>query len=336
MKHFKQLTIVIMCISLLLCGCGGTTDSNNIKNKDAFTLSEYISSGETIWFLTDGTGKDSEIETIYVLEADGTMYYCSSNWTLGEAEQKEDSDISSIVKKKYEENMLKKISDCINGPESFNLYANAIGNTVLHLSDCETSVAYSFGDAGVTKDNQKLYEIATECYQACIPSKTDDKWAYFHLVEETSKVYAQKYIDWQSSYLTTAFEPYASNIKPAQYKLSLISDSTGNNTQNELIVFQDFAPLKHHYAEGYFCNTTTLELSYVNAYESDKGAVNCANVYDSWYGGYRLDDDYLITRVNEPKLFQLDTIGTENISVDNTNSLFDKSVIIELPRGIGG
>ena len=37
MKHFKQLTLIILTLSLLFCGCG---DTNNLKNKDEYTFSE--------------------------------------------------------------------------------------------------------------------------------------------------------------------------------------------------------------------------------------------------------------------------------------------------------
>lgn len=332
MKYFKRLTLIILTLSLLFCGCGGTS---NLNNKGEYTFSEYVSSGETIWFLTDGLGKDAEIETIYVLETDGTLYYCSSNWTLGEAEKKTDDEISSTVKNKYTEDISAQISNRINNSLSVETCADAIGNTVLDLSGKDLTLSYSFGDIGVLKDAPTLYGIATECYEECISSINLSDDEYYNLIEQTSKVYAQKYVDWLIPHLTSKFELYTNDVKPAQYKLALTSDSTGNNTENEFFVFQDYAPLEKN-SKGYYCATTELELSYISPYESDKGATNCANIYDSWYGGYSVKKGYFLTRVSEPKTFKLDTIGTENITVDDTDALFDTTVIIEAPSEIGG
>lgn len=97
MKHFKQLVLIILTLSLLLCGCGGTQDNginnntennNSVSEKNEYSLSEYISKGETIWFLTNGYGKDNKIKQIFVFEPNGTLYYCNCDWKIGEAEQK--------------------------------------------------------------------------------------------------------------------------------------------------------------------------------------------------------------------------------------------------------
>ncbi len=287
MKHFKQLTLIILTLSLLLCGCGGTqangtndntgnnstntsTNNNSIVEKEEYSLSEYISSGETIWYLAEGYGKDDEIEQIYVLEPTGTVYYCDSKWTIGEAEQKDDNEIISYVKQTYEENMKETINYLINYQGKENKYTDEI------------------------------------------------------LVTDMSSI----------------FTPYLEKIEPAHWKLSIITDSTGNNTQTEIFAYQDFAPL----SLGDYCiaGVTYIELSYIVPYESDKGTTNCFQVYDSWYGGYRATgilsdssetgnevDGFLLTRVNTNLLFNLDEVGTKNIDIDNYPSFEENKIEVE-------
>lgn len=286
MRHFKQLLLVILTLSLLLCGCGGTqangtdetndnsnntTDTNENNNsiveKDEYSLSEYNSTGETIWFLTDGYGKDDEIEQIFVFDPNGNMYYCDCDWKLGEAEQKEDSEINSYVKQEYEKNMTEQVNKAIAWQ----------GTTA--LSDLSI------------------------------------------VVSDTA----------------TLFSPYI-NIEPAQYKFSIISDSTGNNTEWEVLAYQEYAPIFFNEDSGCVATITYIRLAYIPQYESDKGATNCFQIYDSWYGGYGvkcitnsandLDRNekttkYLLTRLNASKHFTLDEVGTANIGIDNADSLFE-------------
>lgn len=289
MKHFKQLTLIILTLSLLLCGCGGAqangtndntgnnsaqdnTNNNLIVEKDEYTLSEYISTGETIWFLTYGYGKDDKIDQIFVFEPNGTLYYCDCDWKIGEAEQKDDSEIISYVKQEYEKAMTEKINRLISW------------------------------EGEVIED-------------------------YNLLTSETSSLYS----------------PYLENIEPGQYKFSIISDSTGNNTEREVIAYQEFAPVTFD-DNLWDCvaRITYVKLSYIYQYESDKGSTNCFQVYDSWYGGYAVEyittyadyldknaktREYLLTRLDSSKHFTLDEVGTANIGIDNADSLFEEIIM---------
>lgn len=280
MKHFKQLTLIILTLSLLLCGCGGTQENgtndntennaannnqndNSVSEKTEYSLSEYLNNGTSIWYVTNGYGKDDSIRSIYVVDADGTIYYCTSNWTLGEAEQKDDADIIATVKSNYEESMTNNINNIIS------------------------------------TQNETLYVWIDE-EQVAVKYATD---------------------------LASSYAPYLDNIKPANYKLIVESDSTGNNTESEVLAFQEFAPISCFDTRGdydYNADTMYIGLSYLVPYESDKGATNCFQVYDSWYGGYSISDaceemsskGYLLTRVSAPKVFTLDEIGTAGIEID--------------------
>ena len=286
MKHFKQLTLIIMCLSLLLCACGTTNsnsnnnannnstnnespNNNSVDNKSEFTLGEYLSNGERIWFLANGYGKDNEIDKIYVFEPNGTVYYCDSDWKLGEAEQKEDSEIIAHVKQEYEKNMTEAVNKAISW-------------------------------------NGKGFED----YSICI------------------------------SDTATLFTPYL-NIKPAQYKLSIISDSTGNNTAREVIAFQEFAPVFFNW-DSWKSEATITYMELIRLTNGSSTDGNCYQVYDSWYGGYIVTSiasyesslnkstkikGYLLTRLNSNKILKLDTVGTPNIGIDNAGSLFEKNEI---------
>lgn len=284
MKHFKQLTLILLCFVLLLSGCGtrdtSTTngsskeEDNNTKidsdedlpvTKTEYTLNEYLNTGETIWYLTQGYGKDDEIDEILVIATDGSLYYCSSDWTLGEVEQKDDSEIVAYVKQTYEENMTKRI--------------NSI--------------------------------IAQEGKQEAAGTITTN--------------------------LSSIYTPYLENIEAATYQLTLVSDSTGNKTTNENLCYMQFAPLSGRESDYMpFTNDIyTMTLSYVYLYESDQGSTNCFQIYDSWYGGYSIEEykegyhsEYFLTRVNSPMIFNLDEIGTKNIPVDVTSfSLFERTEV---------
>ena len=155
MKHFKQLTLIILTPSLFLCGCGGAgtngtdentennsnnnnTNNESIAEKKEYTFNEYISSGETIWFLTDGYGKDAKIKNIFVLDKNGSLYYCFTpnsidsyydlDWTLGQVEQMDNKEIISYVKQTY----TKLKNSLMNSHESTN--SSTMTNSWLILS----------------------------------------------------------------------------------------------------------------------------------------------------------------------------------------------------------
>ena len=286
MKHFKQLTLIFLTFSLLLYGCGGTqtngTNDNNVNNstngdpnnnsiveKDQYTFSEYLFNGEHIWYFTEGYGKDDKIKTIYVTEPDGTMYYCKSDWNLGEAEQKEDSEIIAYVKQEYENNMSEQAN-------------------------------YLISWEGKITDGTLL-----------------------------------------TTSMSSMLAPYLDNITPAPFKLSIISDSTGNNTSREVLAYQEFAPLS--FDDNIWdavAKVTYIELSHLAGLTMEDP--NCHQIYDSWYGGYlvkavtpnvkylntnQITEGCFLTRVESNKLFKLDSVGTENIGIDNADSLFEKIVI---------
>lgn len=347
-KRILSLLLATTMIIGTLTGCGNNNSStsgnagssgtsNNVEGKTELTLSEYLNSGETIWFLTKGYGKDDTIKQIYVMESDGTVYYCNSDWTLGKAEQMDDKEIIAHVKKEYEEEVKKDISSKINNTYKLSDCTTAIGNYVLYLIGGDMYEYYYFGDRWISRSrNSKIKEFAIECYQECLTKSYNSTKEYYEIIEECASIYAQKSVDWCVEYLTTQYEPYLNNIQPSQYKLGLISDSTGNNTESEMLVLQDAVPLANG-ENGLAGKISETELTYLAPYESNEGTTNCFSIYDSWYGGYMTSNRnyFFLTRTTSPKIFKLDEVGTKNIPVDDIDSLFDKKALIEWEAGFG-
>lgn len=153
--------------------------------------------------------------------------------------------------------------------------------------------------------------------------------------------------------MKTILAPYSETVKPASWKLSIITDSTGNNTEREVFAFQQSAPLTFLFDLSQ--SIVNIELSTIASYESHEGSVNCFQIYDSWYGGAKIqktscncpsvfsyhalcgnncphpsidcDFAYFLTRFDSNKSFELDEVGAKNVGIDNADSLFEKFVI---------
>lgn len=367
-KKILSMLLVVTMVASIFTGCGGDDVSSTLGDADSstnipsnsnafakqkeYSLNEYLKSGETIWYRISGLGgKDEAIGQVYVIETDGTMYYCdlhsdwgiiNLNWTIGDVEQMTDEEIISTIKQQYEKYYSKIVERRITGglnEQDIEFKAHVIASDVLNKMNISNrefiNALYEeycmYDDEGYGIIETPYYRnLLDECYQECINASCDtDKAVY-----EIAKKYAQKYVEWY----TALYEPYCKNIKPLQYKLSLISDSTGNNTETEVFMFQESVPLQATYNveedvwESYVCGITEMELEYVYPYEGSEGATNCFNVYDSWYGGYKVGKGYLVTRTSSPKIFKLDEVGTKGVTVDikDRKSLFEQGSVIKL------
>lgn len=122
----KKIVSLILCLAMLLtlCACSSKDEPKThevdmggytieITSVD-YTLSEYLSSGETIWYqLDEDKGKDSDVKKIFVINPDGTLYYIDKvTETLGELEQMEDADIVAMVKEEYHRKALVNMVGC--------------------------------------------------------------------------------------------------------------------------------------------------------------------------------------------------------------------------------
>lgn len=132
-KHLTKLVSLglSVAVALSLSACGGDSKSdaseetrspvaergeaitgqsgaqeNLAEAAGGVTLSQWLGSGETIWYVTETPvsqlGKDTEVETILLLGADGTA--CSGDadgLTLGELAQMEEAEIAELTRETY-------------------------------------------------------------------------------------------------------------------------------------------------------------------------------------------------------------------------------------------
>lgn len=73
---------------------------------ESITLSDWLGGGEAVWYLTetpvDQLGKDTEVETLLLLEPDGTAYAGSAGgMTLGELAQMNEADLAQEARDAY-------------------------------------------------------------------------------------------------------------------------------------------------------------------------------------------------------------------------------------------
>lgn len=92
MKHFKKLFLFIMCITLLLCGCGngGTSTPKGIIGSEKPTIAYY----------TDKMDKDEVPNSIFVFQNGKTKEY-DTDYTMGELSKMTDEEILSALQKEY-------------------------------------------------------------------------------------------------------------------------------------------------------------------------------------------------------------------------------------------
>lgn len=232
-------------------------------------LSEYLSSGRTIWYyITPGDkalGREAPVYSIFVLEPDGTTIFAYSNMNLGELAQMTDEEIIAMVQTDY--------------------------------TDAESRM-----DLGEIMPVDYPSDMTYEEYVAQLEVEREARNA--------------------------RIEEFYTNRAPAQYKLSIITDRTGNNTESEVfaIQYQEY----DKWSDEVVTETSSQTLSQDWGFMDEDGVYgNCYTVvYDSLYGGFfiygRNGVQYFYTRVNANYYFELDETGTVGIPLDvNAESLFD-------------
>lgn len=413
---------VIMLLTLCACGSnnGSETDSTTgmsqqntpvtnqpgVVNDDtpdnkpaqptaqAYTLSEYLSSGETIWFQMDADkGKDSKVIWIYVFEPDGTMYCTGVSYTLGELEQMDDTEIVEMAKQDYmndvaighshrhfvqmsKEEVIRSIFDIIYfaaDPDVDMFTGEVTAKTKesitegIKRNDHNLSSVYLVDEIIAHVDQidlvtQSINGLASkmgQCSEFKIKDESDpllkncfdlayfDALASFYVTcyEIPEDHYLRATIDYIASVgfeeelkaietataglYDLAEEIYNDTVKriedskalvqPGQYCLSIVSDSTGNNTLS----------MKLHYQ--YISDIATMEtrigsLTLDVIIPADVGGNTCETVvYDSIYGGYVVNDDVFYTRAVQGMELNLDQIGESDLPIDvkESESLFD-------------
>ena len=106
MKNFKQLTLIIICFSLLLCGCNGM--SGNITPKTIINSEEPV-----IGYWTDELNKDKTPSSIYVFQ-NGKVKEYDTKYKMGELSEMSDSEILSALQQEYVEKEILSTQNNLN------------------------------------------------------------------------------------------------------------------------------------------------------------------------------------------------------------------------------
>ncbi len=127
-KNLTKLMSLTLALAttLTLTACGGGGDDSGAENTSSgtpggaqsvqetaqgTTLSQYLSGGESVWYLVNGSvssvGKDTEVEQIFLLNPDGTAWGGEVNGlTLGDISQMEEAEIADLAREAHRETAL--------------------------------------------------------------------------------------------------------------------------------------------------------------------------------------------------------------------------------------
>lgn len=383
MNKLYKIASIVLCVALLLtlCACGseenqgnsGTNQQNTpITNQSGavddiapedrpavpadleYTVSEYLATGETIWYMIDeNEGKDSFVKRIFVIEPNGTLYTMNNvRRTLGELEQMDDVDIAAMVKTEY-------AKQCVDYYESYmetdreetlnslkqGLIVQEVFETAIYVPVTELLAS----DPGLIFDEAYYEDIVSvltlwenfmrkhgtseelllsSSYMLCEPQSALRDWIVSMVSEgeiteegaEALKAVGQAYEDLCNAFYDSKcaeIEAFIDTVQPCPYKLVIVTDSTGNNTSYMELVYQTTKIGGH-------TNIDAQPLSYIYPAGQNNGNSNTV-IYDSLYGGYYNDGDYLFTRVSDDVHFMLDAVGTYDLPIDvkDYESLFD-------------
>lgn len=183
MKKIKKIASILLCVTMMLtfCACGG--EGNGVaggKKNGEYTLSEYLSSGTTIWYAGSSITKNT-VATIFVMEPDGNLYvldayYGDYSWRdLGTLSQMEDSEIASKVKEEYKKRIAADGSENIVYAEE----AAAIAEILELLSfDGHGVTNVVEGDIQVEKDTfyETYQEWGLDTLSPYIADAFDEEW----------------------------------------------------------------------------------------------------------------------------------------------------------------
>lgn len=349
-----------VALTLSLTACGGTpvvsyesstSAAGNIQEDSVesayreITLSEHLNGGETIWYHVDSyVGKDSRVEDIFVLEPDGSLYHAEGNKaTLGELEQMEDADISAMVKKAHEKDVLNGYDSMLNAGTGELLYEVVSEDLMWEIvyglayefdGEIPEEVLYGFGVPAAVMEPvadfcSKMSALVTESEEGRIVVEVFLQYGVFFersaerlemAVAESgvSELVAQqaRALYAESEAVAEAVRAIIQNyeVQPGQYKLSINSDHTGNQTESVTLAYR--IPTFEGGENDAF---TLYEMT-----PAGGAATNCGNVvYDSTYGGFGSRSGALYTRIDSSFHFVLEQIGESELPVDvNAENLF--------------
>lgn len=316
-----------LTLALGLTACGGDTaeapnathDPASVTGQAAIgiTLSDWLGGGEAIWYITETPvgqlGKDTEVETLLLLEPDGTAYAGSAEGlTLGDFAQMDEADIAQLAREAYAKEARAKL---LRG------FADASDEDRMRMLDSElfeySLPGYVDGDIWAEEilNSSGLPEALDEPlrrYLEVFQSYTGDRQVLQEVIsglcngDSEALSYASETGSEGGEAITAVVEQaYAiqdeiaevlsAEPQPGRWALGLNTDQTGNSAESVTFAWCVYRP-------------DATEISSVTCYAfSGEGK----SVYDVLYGGVALNGGgALVTRVD----------GSYNVVLEDTGS----------------
>lgn len=335
-KVLKKLVMLVLALSMVitLCACGGDSSATNgsegnkgsesskdsqavgeseTEKEEIIRVSECFNKENLIWYQTDGTGKNAEIESVLIYK-DGKLYryggfidddffWGEEKLTLGDVAKLSDEEVIEKV-----ENMVYSIlKEAIEAEK-------AAGDVIL---------------SQITSGQENYVITLFERVKFVMPVSM-----------------LQKYYDSLDSYLTL-------DMFAVDAKFALYTDETGNDIAYETLKFYGdrITSVSSFFRDIVDGNTTNGKWKPVGEFDEDygnwlewklekiresriykyssEGAMyghtmiqgGTYEVYDSTYGGFEwgakgMGYYYLLTRADKNVSFKIDLMGTEGVEID--------------------
>lgn len=341
-RKLLLLLCAATCVLSLLTACekdketGSQGNGNsNVKKESSEeqaenqkTLSSVFSmDNNAIWYFVDTSesntknlGKDSYPDEYYIF-SDGelTYYYFSDEtvpYSLGELSQMTDDEIITAL-----ESMSSESPDNSNRQSERLEACNqtiALMEQVSEYSEQIDSMLPTYGLSGTVSDAKALLEQCKSILESTNESDTgttyslkgfalytdstgnnvlseDIAYGYIRSLSPSDRVnFDFEGFNDELSHVLSALENQETDIEQL---MILLAPLCNVENQGDIILEGDQA--KH--------------ISYI---EDISGGLTNAQVYDSYFGGYRCKDGYLVTKTDEKTTFVLDSLDTPNIVID--------------------
>lgn len=332
-KLFMLGTITLLSLSIFGCGSKETTDAkdnevisesketdkktdrkSDSKSDEPLTVSEILYGNDaSIWYECNAIDKNA-IPYVYVLYGNGTYIKVkNTEKSLGELTKMTDEEIIDwamecreieweLAKEFYWSDMtaLKNMQAAIND--------RTLVATVLNEMGWDTS--YDEIIDGIGTANGFIYkdletygskEEASVIFEHSLETFTEHaKAGYMEFPEDETPQYTELLNRLYDKKKQEVMECMPENSE-LQYGLSLYTDATGNNVQKEVIFLE-----ADDKTFGYRVELSTQQ------------SIEAQEIYETLYSGFRTTENiyFLLKIEDKDTVYELDSIGTENILVD--------------------
>ncbi len=343
-KNLSKLLSLTLAAVLSLTACGGNSGKSSGAGAQSTppeaagtTLSQYLSGGESIWYLVNGStqnlGKDTQVERIFLLEPNGSVYSGETeDLTLGDAAQMEDADLAQLAKEAQRSASLGRFETASN---PLKLSDDVFSSSDV-IAECLMAL-YDFNDPAYLDE---LFPTSADSEMAALLETWKDAFrryidqllaspGYVDFYTLSALVFSRTdgsddsalYTDLESGItdpdtldITAAFcqdclaaanaiVQYISTYEaiPGQYKLALNTDQTGNQTESITFACSNPQLMGGTEVISFTCRATEGEAQ---------------TVYDVAYGGMDVEGGAFVTRMEGSYVFTLEQPGESELPVD--------------------